>query len=568
MMKSKQRALIISGLCFLLYGILIQNLSLACGQSRSIKESNATNETSKAVTDPLDLVPSKVLLFAHLQIDGLLKSEFGAEIHQALEKNVYPELEKSIGIPVNHLKSVTLIAPEFDNNAERFLLLFSTIKPYDREKVKKTWESKNEFKKEKLEPDWIMVNSEILLHFRDANTIAIVVQGYKSEYTKLKKVSGSASEMIKKARMGTPFVGYASGTSIAEIIKEQFPAELKPFLSLFGVRNANFFLELKEKLQIEFNLEAENNKQTQNMNLAVKLLLHLAEGEINSAKPRLKESLKKEPNKNNSDNDDQLGMERNTLELVEKSEKLIKQIQMNQKENHLRISLDAPLDSFPTKNLAKFFSEAIYGAQVVTADAVRQNNAKQIMIALHNYHDTHGKFPTAAINGKKGKRLLSWRVSILPFIAENALYQQFKFDEPWDSENNKKLIARMPKVYAFSGDDPTNGKTHFRVFAGNYGDRKLGFDWLQGRTMSNIFDGTSNSIALVEAKKAVEWTKPEELFLAVDEDPRPLLLLHKKKYLFGMFDGSVKMISDKVSKKTLLGALTIDDGMILGKDFE
>ena len=31
----------------------------------------------------------------------------------------------------------------------------------------------------------------------------------------------------------------------------------------------------------------------------------------------------------------------------------------------------------------------------------------------------------------------SWRVEVLPFVEEAALYQKYHFDEPWDSKANK-----------------------------------------------------------------------------------------------------------------------------------
>ena len=67
------------------------------------------------------------------------------------------------------------------------------------------------------------------------------------------------------------------------------------------------------------------------------------------------------------------------------------------------------------------------------------------MLALHNYHDAHGHFP-ADVRDKDGKPLLSWRVQILPYLEQERLYKQFKLDEPWDSEHNKKLIDKMPKT--------------------------------------------------------------------------------------------------------------------------
>ena len=42
---------------------------------------------------------------------------------------------------------------------------------------------------------------------------------------------------------------------------------------------------------------------------------------------------------------------------------------------------------------------------------------------------------------------MSWRVAILPYIDQHGLYKQFHLDEPWDSEHNKPLMAKMPAVY-------------------------------------------------------------------------------------------------------------------------
>ena len=76
------------------------------------------------------------------------------------------------------------------------------------------------------------------------------------------------------------------------------------------------------------------------------------------------------------------------------------------------------------------------------------NNLKQLALAWHIYADPHmGAFPDN-IKSKDGKPLLSWRVAILPYTEQNELYQQFKLDEPWDSEHNKTLIAKMPAYFA------------------------------------------------------------------------------------------------------------------------
>src|SRR5439155_17093192 len=117
-------------------------------------------------------------------------------------------------------------------------------------------------------------------------------------------------------------------------------------------------------------------------------------------------------------------------------------------------------------------------------------------------------FPAAAICDKNGKALLSWRVAILPFIEQDNLYKQFKLDEPWDSENNKKLIANMPKIYAIPRvTNPDETVTHYRVFYGN----GAFFDLSKGTTVGSVTDGLSNTLMIVEANEAVTWTKPDDL---------------------------------------------------------
>ncbi|MEZ6144785.1 MAG: DUF1559 domain-containing protein [Planctomycetaceae bacterium] len=45
-----------------------------------------------------------------------------------------------------------------------------------------------------------------------------------------------------------------------------------------------------------------------------------------------------------------------------------------------------------------------------------KNNLKQIMLALHNYHDDFGTFPPAYTVDENGKRMHSWRTLIWPYL--------------------------------------------------------------------------------------------------------------------------------------------------------
>ena len=76
------------------------------------------------------------------------------------------------------------------------------------------------------------------------------------------------------------------------------------------------------------------------------------------------------------------------------------------------------------------------------------NNLQFMGLAMHNFAAMNGRrFPAAAIC-KGDQALLSWRVAILPFLEQNALYERFHLDEAWDSPHNASLLKAMPRVYA------------------------------------------------------------------------------------------------------------------------
>jgi hypothetical protein len=128
------------------------------------------------------------------------------------------------------------------------------------------------------------------------------------------------------------------------------------------------------------------------------------------------------------------------------------------------VSLAAPAKKDKVEDLGPIREEQL-------AESV--NNLKQIGIAFHNYNDTIGVLPTNQLSNDK-KPLLSWRVQILPYIEEDKLYKEFKLDEPWDSAHNKKLIDRMPKLYAPVRGKWDAGLTFYQTFSGKNGWCKPG----------------------------------------------------------------------------------------------
>ena len=195
------------------------------------------------------------------------------------------------------------------------------------------------------------------------------------------------------------------------------------------------------------------------------------------------------------------------------------------------------------------------------------NNLKDLGIALHTYHDAHKHFPAAASTDRQKRPLLSWRIALLPYVGEHKLYKEFHLNEPWDSEHNKKLIERMPKVFV-SAASPRLAATGKTAYLGPVGPATF-FPGTQPIRIGDVTDGTSNTIMLVEAddKHAVVWTKPEDLNVDLTNPARGLRRRGGKTFLVLLADGSVHSLPANISKTTLRSLFTINGGEVLGSDF-
>jgi hypothetical protein len=192
-----------------------------------------------------------------------------------------------------------------------------------------------------------------------------------------------------------------------------------------------------------------------------------------------------------------------------------------------------------------------------SAQAQSKENLKKIALAMHDYHDVMGRFPPAAVLDKNKKPLFSWRVLLLPYVGERDLFKQFKLSEPWDSADNKKLLAKIPKVYApVLGKSPEAGTTFYQVFTG----KGTAFEGTRGLQITDFTDGTSNTILVIEAGEAVPWTKPADL--AYDpQKPLPKLGgLFKDVIHIGTADGWVSMTKKGYSESALRLMITRNNG--------
>jgi hypothetical protein len=228
-------------------------------------------------------------------------------------------------------------------------------------------------------------------------------------------------------------------------------------------------------------------------------------------------------------------------------------------------------DAFPSLSpasagpvAAALILPAVQSARQAARRAQSTNNLKQIMLALHNYHSVNGQFPPAAICDKDGKPLLSWRVAILPYIEQQALYNEFHLDEAWDSPHNKPLSETLVQVYApLQGDAVGTNMTYYQGLVGN----GAFFEECEAAKIQDITDGTSNTIAVIEAARPVPWAKPEDVPFDPDKDPPRLGGLgFAGGYNAAFADGSVHFLKETIDPETLKALFTRAGGEVISAD--
>jgi prepilin-type N-terminal cleavage/methylation domain-containing protein/prepilin-type processing-associated H-X9-DG protein len=161
-----------------------------------------------------------------------------------------------------------------------------------------------------------------------------------------------------------------------------------------------------------------------------------------------------------------------------------------------------------------------------------KNNLKQLGLALHNYHDTAGRFPYR-MGGTTGPALLSngdrgsGMVLLLPYFEQSALYNQISstmtvgattyqpFGDncddasaypPWKMDLPPLLCPSSPTIkhwislthYGFSAGDSAWWATPYLSFADARNRVRGPFGFQTNKRIGDLSDGTSNTILMGE----------------------------------------------------------------------
>lgn len=254
-----------------------------------------------------------------------------------------------------------------------------------------------------------------------------------------------------------------------------------------------------------------------------------------------------------------------------------------------------------------------------------RNHLRQIVLALHNYHDTHGLFPINYGNGPYNETNTgaSWLALILPDIEQAPLHAQIRFGSPADDPANEAVAAMVVPLFLCPSDShnggviPNRRNTNTPKAVTNY-KACLGSNWAwgafapvastQGRNagqtdglelcngflcrggdrppfstrMRDLLDGASNTFAIGEAVPEWSWHTWWYWFNAatatcavplnywrIPEDTLDdwfynysFMSRHPGGGHFAMGDGSVRFVADGIDLELYRALATIQGGEV------
>jgi hypothetical protein len=517
---------------------------------------------------PSDLafVPADAQGFITVRVADVWKSDAAQKMVAQLKKMGGPmgdpaaEFEKEFGLALSDIERATMVFA--DAQKQVLWIIVATSKPYDRQKllgkVTGAQEVKHEGKSYHL---GTVKGDKTAVHFASDRVLVVGSEaGVKRclSFAAGKRNKGPLDDAIALAGGKHHIVGAANPPLIippAEMqkMKAGMAGPGAAFLPLTEVQVATLVLDVSEPMQLEATLRFPAPPKAQDAKKAIDNGLNVAKLFLPTLEQQFGRALAGAP-----------GMGGEGKKLFAQIKATLDAIVVEQK--GADVVVRAKTEAAGAVIGVALLLPAVQKVRGAATRAQSSNNLRQLALAMINYADSHGgQLPPAVIRGKDGKPLYSWRVELLPYLEQHALYNEFHKDEAWNSAHNFKLLTRMPRVFALPGQNvPGLSHTPYQVFTG---PGTLFTGPMGTRYPAGIPDGTSNTILIAEASRPVPWTAPEDITYRPAQPVKPLLGSRNGSYTVAMADGTVRSVRPTVGEKTLHAAVTPAGGEVLGPDW-
>jgi hypothetical protein len=505
----------------------------------------------------LAFIPPDAQGFVTIRVADVWKTDAAQKVVAQLKQlnprmgDLPAEFEKEAGLTLTDVERLTTVFVDAQREVVWGIVL--TSKPYDPKKIQGKLTNPQELKHEgKSYHTGTKDGQKVALYFASDRVLVVgPEEGVKRclSFAAGKKAKGPLDDAIKLAA-GTHHVVAAINPPPAQMqkLKAQMGGAGQAYQSLADVQVATVVLDVGAQLQLDATLRFPAEGKAKEAKTAI-------DGSVAMAKlflPQLKQQFAR-------------GMPGGEGEkLFDQIKSALDAIAVEQKGTD--VSVRAKTEAANVVIGMGLLLPAMQKVRGAATHVTHTNNLKQLALAMHMYADRHGgQFPPAVIHSKDGRPLYSWRVELLPYLEQQALYNEFHKDEPWNSPHNSQLLTRMPKVFALPGQDvPGQSRTPYQVFTGP----STPFVGRVGPRMPASFtDGTSNTILIAQANRMVPWTAPEDIAYQPTQPVKPLLGSNFGNYFVALADGSVRPLRLTIQDRTLHAAVTPAGGEILGPDW-
>jgi hypothetical protein len=469
---------------------------------------------AKKTSPDLALVPRDAMGFVTIRLGDWLKSDSGKGIADELAKIPdIKKMEEKAGLGLKDIDRITIVFPNQDDpakNEKEFWTIISTSKAVDEKKIRETMGKTEE---KKVGEKAYYVSDKGAIHFVNSKIIVGgAPEGVKKFLESKPSTSGPLADSLQLAEDNKYHL--VAGVQIPESLRQKIKGGMggrkvsRPGMGGMGGGrmggggmglgpDPTMFLELKSasltavlgnQTELDVRMTFSDSNTAKMVKEALDQVKQLAPLIMMTAKGKIP------PGPEGA----------KVTEVLNKVEQTLKTLKVEQDGDtvHIPVKLDVDI----AKSSGALLIPAIQKVREAASKTAMVNNLHQLGIGMHNYANAmNGQMPPQTFN--KG---LSWRVAILPYIEQKALYDQFKLNEPWNSEHNRKLLDKMPKVFAPPpGVEAKPGMTYLKVFTGP--DTPFSNATVGPRMPASFQKGTSNNLLIVEASDPVEWTKPEDI---------------------------------------------------------
>jgi prepilin-type N-terminal cleavage/methylation domain-containing protein len=212
--------------------------------------------------------------------------------------------------------------------------------------------------------------------------------------------------------------------------------------------------------------------------------------------------------------------------------------------------------------IAVLFAILVPAVQMARSAADRiscANNLRQIGVALAAYESVCGHFPASSVTTTGAE--YSWVVDVLPYLDQNPAAAQYDRTKPWTDPVNLPLVEAAIPVIRCPASTLDGPRRDYQAI------NHIGLDLVGamcpdlGHAVTDISDGTSNTIMIVEYSTGAAWSNPSP---QMDTVYYSLLMDAKAHGCVNALraDGGVSSLWPSVSYEILEALTTIRGGEI------